>query len=89
MITKFYNTDARLYVPQHAGHIARAGNDLAVIKETAAAEIAGMSAQFTSTLDVASILAVQVVNGTDIVKTTAGDEVSRGGVGASHNPTRS
>ena len=62
MVAKLYNTDARLYIPQHAGHITRAGNNLAVIEETAATEITGMSAQFASTLDIASLLAVQVVN---------------------------
>ena len=89
MVTEFDNTDTSLDIPEHAGHIARTGNDLAVIKESATTEITGMSAQFASTLHVASILAVQVVNRTDVVEATAGDEVSGGGVGTSHDPTRS
>jgi hypothetical protein len=89
VVAKFYNADTRLNIPQHTGHVTRTGNDLAVIKEAATTEIAGMSAQFTSTLDIASIPAVQVVNGTDVVEATTGDEVSGGGVGTSHDPTRS
>jgi len=89
VVAELYNADTSLDIPEHTGHVARTGNDLTVIKESAAAEIPGVSAQFAGTLDVASILAVQVVNGTDVVETTAGDKVSRWGVCAGHDPTRS
>jgi hypothetical protein len=89
VVAELYNTDTRLYVPEHAGHVTRAGDNLTIVEESATTEITGMSAQFTSTLDVASILAIQVVDRTNIVETTAGDEVSGGGVGTGHDPTRS
>ena len=87
MVTEFYNTDTCFYIPEHAGHITRAGNDLAVIKEAATTEIAGMSAQFAGSLDVASIFAIEVVDGANVVKATTGNVVSGGRVGASHDPT--
>ena len=89
VVAELHNADTSLDIPEHAGHISRTGDNLAVIEESAAAEITRMSAQFASTLDVASIFAVQVVNGTDIVETTTGDKVSGGGIGTGHNPTRS
>ena len=87
MVAKLYNTDTCLYVPEHAGHITRTSNNLTVVEEAAAAKVAGMGAQFTSTLDVAPILAVQIVNGTDVVETATGNEVSGGRVGTGHDPT--
>jgi len=89
VVTELYNADTSLNIPEHAGHITRAGDNLTVIEESATTEITGMSAQFTGTLDVASVLAIQVVYGTNVVKTTAGDEVPGRGVGTGHDPTRS
>jgi len=75
-------------VPEHAGHITRTGDNLPVIDEPAAAEVTGVGAELASTLDTTALLAVEVVDGADVVQSTACDEVARRRVGASHDPTR-
>lgn len=45
-----------------------------------------MGTEFPGTLDIRSIFAVEIVDGADVVKATTGDEVTRGRVGASHDP---
>ena len=88
VVAELDQSHAGLDVPEHAGHVTGGGDDMAVIEETAAAEVAGVGAEFTGTLEVVALFRVQVVDRTDIVETTAGNEIARGRVGAGHDPTR-
>lgn len=47
-----------------------------------------MARELASNTRGAISLLVEVVDGTDVVETTAGDKVTAGGVGAGHNPRR-
>ena len=87
MVTELDDPRSRLDIPEHAGHISRTGYDLAVIDETAAAEITGVSTKLTGTLQVgATVLVVEVVNGADVIQTTAGHKVARGRIRTGHDP---
>ena len=74
-------------VPQHACHVPRTRDNLPVIDETAATEIARVSAEFTSSLHAVSVFVVEIVDGTDVVQTPASNEVARRGICAGHDPT--
>ena len=54
--------NAGLDIPQHAGHVARTGDNLAIVEEAAAAEVPRMGAKLPGTLDVVALFRVQVVN---------------------------
>ena len=86
MITEFYDSHTSLDVPQHTGHISGASHNLAIVQEAAAAEVSGVCAKLTSALDIVALLGMQVVDGADIVETTAGNEVSGGRISACHDP---
>lgn len=79
----------RLDIPLHACHIAGGGEDAAVVDETAAREITCMTRKLPVDTSRAVTVRVQVVDGANVVETTAGDEVAARGIGASHNPRRS
>ena len=89
MIAELYDPNTSFDVPQHASHITGTGNNLSVVDETAAAEITRMSAQFPSPLHVATLFAVEVVDRTDIVKTTTSNETSRWRISTGHDPAGS
>jgi hypothetical protein len=89
VVTEFHIARTSLDVPQHAGHITRAGDNLAVIDKPTAAEITRMCAQFASAPDIGSLSAMQIVNRAYVVKTSTSDEISRRGISASHDPARS
>lgn len=82
--------DARagLNVPLHTGHVARRGQDAAVVDEATTGEVAGVTGQFASDAGGAVTVLVQVVDGADVVETTAGDVVAARGIGAGHDPRR-
>jgi hypothetical protein len=89
VVTEFHIARTSLDVPQHAGHITRAGDNLTVIDEPTAAEITRMCAQFASAPDIGSLSAMQIVDGAYVVETSTSDEISRWGISASHDPARS
>jgi hypothetical protein len=89
VVTEFHTARTSLDVPQHAGHIAGASYDLTIIDEPTATEITRMCTQFASAPDIGTLFAVQVVDGTYVVETTASDEISGWGISASHDPARS
>lgn len=60
---------------------------MAVVEEAAAGEISRVSAQFPGDLD-GSFPRAEIVDGTDVVETTAGDEIARWRIGAGHDPGR-
>jgi hypothetical protein len=88
MVAKLDHAHARFDIPEHAGHVAGRRDDLAVVDEPAAAEVAGVRAELAGALGTGTVLAVQVVDRADVVQTAAGDEVAGGGVGAGHDPAR-
>jgi len=47
MIGKVVNFGASLDIPEHAGHIARGGEDTSIVDEAAAREISRMTGKFT------------------------------------------
>jgi hypothetical protein len=88
MVGKLVDLLARLDIPLHAGHVAGRGQDAPVVDEAAARQVAGVARQLTGDARGAVALLVQVVDGADVVETTACDKVSARGVGASHDPGR-
>lgn len=88
VVAEFDNSYTGFNVPQHAGHITRAGEYLSVIDKPAATEVTGVGTQFAGASNAVGLAAVEIVNGTDIVETTAGDEIPRWRVCTSHDPTR-
>lgn len=89
VVTEFHIARTSLNVPQHAGHITRAGDNLTVIDKPTAAEITGMCAQFASAPDIGPLSAMQIVDRAYVVETSTSDEISRRGISASHDPARS
>ena len=87
MITKLYTARSCLDVPQHASHITRAGDNLTIVDEPAAAEVTRVCAQLARASDGIAFFAVQVVDRADIIKATASDKISRRGISTSHDPT--
>lgn len=79
--------DTTLNVPEHAGRVTGGGDDLLVVNEAAAGKVAGVGVELTADAN-GELLGLEVVNGADVVETTAGDEVVGGGVGAGHHPGR-
>jgi hypothetical protein len=78
VVTEFYDPYTGFDVPEHAGHITRAGDDLTVVDKSAATEITRVSAEFAGTPSVGDILVVvEAVDGANVVETTAGDEIAR------------
>jgi hypothetical protein len=72
-------------IPQDTGHVTRRGEDASVADETAAAEVSRVARQFPGDTGRA-IARRQVVDGADVIQTTAGDVVPAGRVGAGHDP---
>ena len=89
MVAEFNDADTGLDVPKHASHVAGTGDDLTVIDESTAREVARMGRKLSGALDAVAFLAVKVVYGADVVETAASDEVARWRVGAGHDPARS
>jgi hypothetical protein len=89
VVTEFHIARTSLDVPQHAGHITRAGDDLPVIDKPTAAEITRMCAQFASASDIGPLSAMQIVDRAYVVEASTSDEISRWGISASHDPARS
>lgn len=77
---------ASLNVPLHAGHVTGGGEDAAIVDESAAGQVTGVAGQFPGHPRGAVALLVEIVDGADVVETTAGDKVAAGGVGAGHDP---
>ena len=79
--------DAALNIPQHARGIARGSNNLLVIDESAAREIAGVRVQLAADTD-RELLALKIVNRANVIETTTGNKVVGGGISAGHDPGR-
>lgn len=79
--------DTTLDIPEHAAGITRAGHNLLVVDETAAGEVSSVGVELTADTD-GELLGLKVVDGADVVETTASNEVVRWSVGAGHDPGR-
>lgn len=90
VVAELRYSDTGFNIPEHAGHIATGSDDLAVAEEATATEITGVSREFLGTLHLArgtAFFLSKVVDGADVVQTTACDEVARRSVSAGHDPT--
>jgi len=85
VVAKLGNFGARLYIPENASHIPGAGDDLPVVQEAAAREVTSMRLQLSANAD-GNVSAPQIVDGADIIETTASNEASGGGISAGHHP---
>ena len=85
VVVELDHSDAGINVPQHATHVARRGEDLAIVQEPTAREVTRVGAQFARDLD-RPFARPQVVDRADVVEPSARDKVARGGVGAGHDP---
>mmetsp|Transcript_44876 Transcript_44876/g.124459 ORF Transcript_44876/g.124459 Transcript_44876/m.124459 type:complete len:423 (+) Transcript_44876:439-1707(+) len=72
-------------VPQHATHVARRGEDLLVVDEAAARQVARVGRELTRDLD-GLVLRVEVVDRADVVQAAARDVPAPRRKRASHHP---
>jgi len=86
MVGKLDHLGSRLDIPLHACHVARRCQDTPVIDESAAREVAGMARELSRDACGPVPVLVEIVDGADVVETTAGHVVAAGGVGARHDP---
>lgn len=86
MVGKLHNFGARLDIPFHAGHITGRGENAPVINESTAREVTGVARQLASDAGGGVSVLVQVVNGANVVKTTARNVVATRRIGAGHDP---
>lgn len=78
---------AGLDVPERAAHITRAGDDLIIVDEAAAGEVAGVAGQLARHAHIA-LARLQTVDGADVVQAAARDKIAGGRVRARHHPRR-
>ena len=69
------------------GHVAGAGDDLVVVEEAAARQVAVVAGQLAADADVA-LARLEAVDRADVVESAARHEVARWSVRASHHPAR-
>lgn len=85
MVGEFSDLGTGFNIPEHTGHVSGRGEDATVVDEAAAGEVAGVTGELAR--DAGGTFARgQVVDGADVIQTTAGDVVPTRGVGASHDP---
>ena len=87
MVGEFGYLGPGLNVPQHAGHVTRGCQDAAVVDETAAREVPGVTGKLPSNTGW-TFTRGQVVNRADIVETATSHIVAAGSIRASHHPRR-
>ena len=85
MVGEFSDLGAGLDIPQHTGHVAGRSEDATVVDEAAAGEVAGVTGELARDAGRAFARG-QVVDGANVIQTTAGDVVPTGSIGASHDP---
>lgn len=87
VVGKFGDLGSGLDIPEHTGHVTGGGNDAAVIDEATAGQVARVTGELAR--DASGTFARrQVVDGANVVETTAGHVVSAGRIGTSHDPGR-
>lgn len=88
VVGKLGDLGSGLDIPQHTGHVAGGGDDAAVIDEAAARKIARVAGELTRDTG-RTFTRGQVVDGTDVVQTTASNVVPTRRIGTGHDPGRS
>lgn len=86
MVVELHHPHARLDVPEHTRHIARARHNLAIVDKPTAAQIARMRTELARALVPPALLVPQIVDRADIVQPAARDKVPARGVCAGHDP---
>ena len=87
VVGKFGDLGSGLDVPEHTGHITGGGDDTAVIDEATAGKVSRVAGELAR--DASRTFARrQVVDGADVVETTAGHVVPAGRIGTGHDPGR-
>jgi len=74
-----------LDIPKDACHVSRGGDDLLLVKESTARKETGVSAELSADSDW-EFSATKVVDGTNVVETTASNKTTRRREGAGHDP---
>jgi len=87
VVCEFCDFLSSLNVPKHASHITGGCEDAAVVDEATAGKVARVPAKL-SCHPCRAFSRAQIVDGADVVETTAGHIVAAGRVGASHDPGR-
>lgn len=85
MVGKFLELLAGFDVPEHAGHVTGRGQDTTIVDEATARKVARVAREFSGDAS-GTVASRKVVDGANIVETTASDVVAAGSVGASHDP---
>jgi hypothetical protein len=83
--TVFGDLCACLDIPKDACHVSRGGNDLLLVEESTARKETGVSAELSADSDW-ELSASKVVDGTNVVETTTGNEATGGRERTSHDP---
>ena len=85
MVGELGHLGAGLNIPEHASHVAGGGQDTSVVDETATGKVARMPGELSSDAG-RTFTGGEVVDGADVVETTASDVVAARRIGASHHP---
>lgn len=85
MVGKLVHLGASLQIPKHASHVTRRSKDTLVADEAAATEVTRVTRKLSGNTGWA-LAGRQVVDGADVVQTTASHVVSGRRVGAGHDP---
>ena len=88
VVGKLGDLGSGLDIPQHTGHVAGRGDDTAVIEETAAGEVARVAGELARDTG-GTFTRGQIIDGTDVIQTTAGHVVSAWRISTGHDPGRS
>ena len=87
VVRKLRNLASALDVPQDAGHVAAGGEDLRVVNEPAAADVARVARELAVRLD-GDVAGAEVIDGAHVVEAAARHKHAGRRVGAGHHPGR-
>lgn len=85
VVGEFGHLGPGLDIPEHASHIPRGGQDTTVVDEAATGQVAGVTGELTSDTG-RTFPGGEVVDGADVVETTAGHVIAAWSIGACHHP---
>lgn len=85
MVGELGDLRSSFHIPQHAGHVPRGCQDAAIVDETAAREVSGVTGKLASDTG-RTFTRREIVNRADVVKTAASHVVTARSIGASHHP---
>ena len=85
VVCEFGDLGAGFDIPQHTGHVTGRGQNAAIVDETTAGQVTGVARKLARDTGRA-LTRGKVVNGANVVETTASNIVPTGSVGAGHNP---